>query len=202
VVFQCVLTLIDMIFLYFLVALLILATALIVFYFQRRLNQCSEELKDEKWMREALEAEAVDNIGDKWQKESLIALYHHIITRYRLIEERLEQLSYKYMKINPEVHQDLQSELTNLKSEFISMLPDLIHDDLFYAFINIPQHIPLTIVEKTILFLLFSNIPSKQVATILAINSGNLRVKRLHLRRKLQNHASEIENLTEIMSII
>ncbi|GAO28750.1 hypothetical protein [Geofilum rubicundum] len=191
-----------MIFLFFLLALLTLATALIVFFFQKRLNQCSEELKDEKWMREALEAEAVNNIGEKWQKESLIALYHHIITRYRLIEERLEQLSYKYMKTNPEVHQDLQSELSNLKSEFISMLPDLIHDDLFYAFINIPQHIPLTIVEKTILFLLYSNIPTKQVATILAINSGNLRVKRLNLRRKLQNYASEIENLNELLAII
>jgi DNA-binding CsgD family transcriptional regulator len=191
-----------MIFLYFLLTLLILATALIVFYFQKRLSQCSDELKDEKWMREALEAEAVNNIGEKWQKESLIALYHHIIVRYRLIEERFEQLSYKYMKTNPEVHQDLQSELTNLKSEFISMLPDLIHDDLFYAFINIPQNITLTIVEKTILFLLFSNIPSKQVATILAISSGNLRVKRLHLRRKLQNHASEIENISEILAII
>lgn len=191
-----------MIYLYFVVAFLVLMAALLVFYFQKRLNQCSEELKDEKWMREALEAEAVNTIGEKWQKESLISLYHHIITRYRLIEERLEQLSYKYMKMNPEVHHDLQSELTNLKSEFNDMLPDLIHDDLFYAFINLPHHIPLTIVEKTILFLLFSKIPTKQVATILSINSGNLRVKRLHLRRKLQNHASEIENLTEILSII
>lgn len=194
--------LMDMMFFYFLLALLIFAAALILFYFQRRLNQSNEELKDERWMREALEAEAVNNVGQKWQKESLIALYHHIITRYRLIEERLEQLSYKYIKINPEVHEDLQSELTNLKNEFNAILPDLIHDDLFYAFITLPRHIPLTIVEKTILFLLFSNIPTKQVATILSINNGNLRVKRLHLRRKLQNYASEIENLTDILSIL
>jgi DNA-binding CsgD family transcriptional regulator len=191
-----------MVFSYSLVALLTISAAIIIFYFQKRLSQCLEELKDEKWMREALEAEAVSNIGEKWLNESLIGLYHHIITRYRLIEERLEQMSYKYMKINPEVHQDLQTELTNLKSEFNLMLPDLIHDDLFYAFINIPRDIPLTIVEKTILFLLFSKIPTKQVATILSINSGNLRVKRLNLRRKLQNHASEIENFTEILSII
>ncbi len=189
-------------FLYFLVSLLVLTAALIIFYFQKRLNQCNEELKDEKWMREALEAEAVNNIGEKWQKESLIALYHHIITRYRLIEERLEQLSYKYMKINPEVHQDIQAELINLKNEFNAILPDLIHDDLFYAFITIPRHIPLTIVEKTILFLLFSKIPTKQVATILSINNGNLRVKRLHLRRKLQSHATEIENLPDILSLL
>ena len=191
-----------MMFLYFLVAFLIFTAVLTVFYFQKRLNQCNDELKDEKWMREALEAEAISNISEKWQKESLNSLYHHIITRHRLIEERLEQLSYKYMKINPEVHQDLQSELSYLKNEFNAMLPDLIHDDLFYAFIDLPRHVPLTIVEKTILFLLFSRIPTKRVASILSINSGNLRVKRLHLRRKLQNHASEIENLTDILSIL
>src|SRR5690606_37573759 len=105
VVFSVYQLLMDMMFFYFLLALLIFAAALILFYFQRRLNQINEELKDERWMREALEAEAVNNVGQKWQKESLIALYHHIITRYRLIEERLEQLSYKYIKINPEVHE-------------------------------------------------------------------------------------------------
>lgn len=152
-------------------------------------------------MRLQAETDIAQNKKAARQKEHLIALYHHLTRRHARTEERFEQLSYKYMKNNQPVHDEIQKELSELKSEFSAMLPELINDELFYSYIKLPESVSLTNVEKVILFLLYCQTPTNQIATLLTITTGNLRVKKLNLKRKISALGGEVDNLDEILAL-
>ena len=81
------------------------------------------------------------------------------------------------------------------------MLPELINDELFYSYIKLPESVSLTNVEKVILFLLYCQTPTNQIATLLTITTGNLRVKKLNLKRKISALGGEVDNLDEILAL-
>lgn len=174
---------------------------LLIVIYRLKLKANRGQLEMEILSRQKAEFEADLNKQAVIQKESLVNLYHHL-TRYHVrTEERLDQLSYKFLKKSPALHDEIQRELGELKSEFTNQLPDLVSDDLFYTNIKIPKSISLTNSEKVIMFLLYCQTPTYQIAALLAINPGNLRVKKLNLKRKLASYAAEIKNLDEILAI-
>lgn len=172
-----------------------------VITYRLKLKENRQRLAKETLMRLQAETDIVQNKKEARQKEHLIALYHHLTRRHARTEERFEQLSYKYMKNNQPVHDEIQKELSELKNEFSAMLPELINDELFNSYIQLPASVSLTNVEKVILFLLYCQTPSNQIATLLTITAGNLRVKKLNLKRKLAGLGGEVENLDNILAL-
>lgn len=172
-----------------------------VITYRLKLKENRQRLAKETLMRLQAETDIAQNKKAARQKEHLIALYHHLTRRHARTEERFEQLSYKYMKNNQPVHDEIQKELSELKSEFSAMLPELINDELFNSYIKLPESVSLTNVEKVILFLLYCQTPTNQIATLLTITTGNLRVKKLNLKRKLTGFGEEVEKLDEILAL-
>ncbi|WP_026475602.1 tetratricopeptide repeat protein [Alkaliflexus imshenetskii] len=172
-----------------------------VITYRLKLKENRQRLAKETLMRLQAETDIVLNKKEARQKEHLIALYHHLTRRHARTEERFEQLSYKYMKNNQPVHDEIQKELSELKNEFSAMLPELINDELFNSYIQLPASVSLTNVEKVILFLLYCQTPSNQIATLLTITAGNLRVKKLNLKRKLTGFGEDVENIDQILAL-
>ncbi|WP_143255029.1 sigma-70 RNA polymerase sigma factor region 4 domain-containing protein [Alkalitalea saponilacus] len=180
----------------------VLLLVFIIFLFRLKLKQKNSSLEKEILMRQVAESWTIQISKEKAQKEHLLALYHQLTLRHVATQERLEQLSYRFIKDNSDMHQAIQMELQTMKNEFNAILNEIIHEDLFYSYFDIPKDISLTTGEKIILFLFYCEMSSKQVATLIGITQGNLRVRKSNLRKKLSEYSNQYPEIEKVLMLL
>jgi hypothetical protein len=172
----------------FIAGALFLALAFVFLIYHLNLKKSRLELENERILRESAEKEAAGTILQNQQREHLLKFYKLITHREMVTQERFDLLSQKYIKQAPGAYDDLQSELITLREEFSGMMNDLMNDDLFYSNLKLPEGLQLTNSEKVILFLMYYNMPSTEISTVLGISTNNFRVRKSNLKKRMTDY--------------
>ncbi|PWD98034.1 tetratricopeptide repeat protein [Marinilabilia rubra] len=185
----------------FIAGALFLALSFVFLIYHLNLKKSRLELENERILRESAEKEAAGTIRQNQQREHLLKFYKLITQREMVTQERFDLLSQKYIKEDPIAYNDLQTELFTLKEEFSGMMYDLMNDELFYSNLNLPEDFQLTDSEKVMLFLMYYEMPTTEIATVLGISTNNFRVRKSNLKKRMTDHLENYPSMKNVVSL-
>jgi len=81
------------------------------------------------------------------------------------------------------------------------MMYDLMNDELFYSNLDLPLDFQLTDSEKVMLFLMYYEMPSTEIATVLGISTNNFRVRKSNLKKRMADYLDHSPAINKVVSL-